>query len=817
MRAMQACAPPAKERPAAKRPAGEEIRVRGMVQGVGFRPTVWRLAHDIGLIGQVRNDADGVLIRAWGDAALLDRFVARLRDECPPLARIDRIERRALAPDADVEGFCIVPSAGGHVHTGVVPDAMLCADCIADIRDPDNRRFGYPFTNCTHCGPRLSIVLAIPYDRANTTMAAFPMCQACRDEYENPADRRFHAQPLACPACGPHVWLEGADGALAAGPADAIQAVGALLRAGRIVAIKGLGGFQLACDACNPAAVARLRQRKRREKKPFALMARDLAVVRRYCVPTQRECRLLQSPAGPIVILAASERQEGDAELAPDVAPGVRSLGFMLPSTPLHWLLMAATDRPIVLTSGNASDEPQCIENADARMRLGSIAEAFLMHDRDIARRVDDAVARVVLDAPSVMRRARGYAPAPMLLPPGFAGAPAILAMGGELKNTFCLMRRGEAIVSHHIGDLEDALTHADYQRALVQYMTLFEHEPQCVAIDLHPEYLSGKIGRELAIGRELPLKEIQHHHAHIAACMVENGVPLDAPPVLGVALDGLGFGADGSLWGGEFLLADYRGATRLGRFRPVAMPGAASAIHEPWRNTYAHLVAAFGWDLLAARYGALAIVRFLAARPRALLDAMMRRGVNSPLASSAGRLFDAVAAALGICQERAAYEGQAAIELEALVDQRVMREEGDARAYPFALVPGEVACLEPRPMWQALLDDLMQGTPPPVIAARFHKGLAIAVVDMVSHLADVGYGIGSGAAVALSGGVFQNRILLEQVAARLGASGFRVLSHRQVPANDGGLSLGQAVIAAAQALQANAGAGVDQRSETCA
>lgn len=814
---MQACAQPAKERPAPARPAGEEIRVRGMVQGVGFRPTVWRLAHDIGLIGQVRNDSDGVLIRAWGNAALLDRFVARLRDECPPLARIDRIERRALAPDAGVEGFCIVPSAGGHVHTGVVPDAMLCADCLADIRDPDNRRFGYPFTNCTHCGPRLSIIRAIPYDRANTTMAAFPMCQACRDEYENPADRRFHAQPLACPACGPHVWLEGADGALAAGPADAIQAASALLRAGRIVAIKGLGGFQLACDACNPAAVARLRQRKRRERKPFALMARDLTVIRRYCAPTRRECRLLQSPAGPIVILAAGERREPGAELAPDVAPGVRSLGFMLPGTPLHWLLMAGTDRPIVLTSGNASDEPQCIENADARMRLDAIAEAFLMHDRDIARRVDDAVARVVLDAPSVMRRARGYAPAPIPLPPGFADAPPILAMGGELKNTFCLMRRGEAIISHHIGDLEDALTHADYQRALLQYMALFEHAPQRVAVDLHPEYLSGKIGRELALGRALPLVEIQHHHAHIAACMAENGVPLDARPVLGVALDGLGFGADGSLWGGEFLLADYRGFTRLGRLRPVAMPGGASAVHEPWRNTYAHLVSAFGWDRLAVQYGALAMVRCLAARPRAVLDTMMRRGVNSPLASSAGRLFDAVAAALGICPERSAYEGQAAIELEARVDQRVMDEEGDARAYPFALVPGELACLEPRPMWQALLDDLMQGTPPAVIAARFHKGLAIAVVDMVSHLADVSDGIGSGAAVALSGGVFQNRILLEQVAARLGASGFRVLWHRQVPANDGGLSLGQAVIAAAQALQANAGASEDQRSETCA
>ncbi|WP_439672763.1 carbamoyltransferase HypF (plasmid) [Cupriavidus necator] len=819
---MQACALPVRDRSAAVRPRGEEIRVRGMVQGVGFRPAVWRLAHDCGLSGSVRNDSDGVQIRAWGDAVALDRFIARLRDECPPLARIDAIERRVLAQDAegaDLGGFRIVASVGGPVRTGVVPDAVVCSACIADIGDPLNRRYRYPFANCTHCGPRLSIVRAIPYDRANTAMAAFPMCPACLAEYEDPADRRFHAQPLACAACGPHVWLEHTGGPLAAGPDDAIRAAWALLRDGGIVAIKGIGGFQLACDACNPVAVARLRQRKRRERKPFALMARDLAVIRQYSEPTAAECGLLQSPAAPIVIVQTRSDRQG-APLAPDVAPGIAALGFMLPGTPLHWLLMAMADRPIVLTSGNASDEPQCTENADARMRLGAIADAFLMHDRDVVRRVDDSVARVVLDVPRVMRRSRGYAPAPLPLPPGFAAAAPVLAMGGELKNTFCLMRAGEAILSHHMGDLEDALTHADYRRALTQYMALFEHDPHLVAVDMHPEYLSGKIGRDLARQGQLPVAQVQHHHAHIAACMAENRVALAAGPVLGVALDGIGYGVDGSLWGGEFLLADYRDFTRLARFKPVGMPGGERAIHQPWRNTYAHLAAAVGWDTLIARHASLALVRFLATRPREVLDAMLTRSINSPLASSAGRLFDAVAAAAGVCPERACYEGQAAMEFEALADRRTLSEEDDGRAYPFAIVPGTPVCLEPGPMWVALLADLARATPAPLISARFHKGLAIAIASMVAYLADCP-GAGCRAVpVALSGGVFQNRILLEQVATRLSAQGRRVLTHSQVPANDGGLSFGQAAIAAARSLggadvagQANAG----YRSTTCA
>ncbi|SDH27220.1 carbamoyltransferase HypF [Paraburkholderia phenazinium] len=812
------------------RPVGEEIRVRGLVQGVGFRPTVWRLAHDCGLRGDVRNDSDGVLIHACGDVWTVEQFLARLQAECPPLARIDAIERHEWLSVAEMDDFRIVPSAGGPVQTGVVPDAVTCADCLAEIADPANRRYRYPFTNCTHCGPRLSIIDAIPYDRANTTMSAFAMCDACRAEYENPADRRFHAQPVACAVCGPRVWLEAPDGAPLETSSDACVAASVALQRGSIVAVKGLGGFQLACDACDEAAVARLRRLKRRERKPFALLARDLEVVRRYAPVDDVERALLQSAAGPIVILrthdtSASAAADPLAPIAPSVAPGVGTLGFMLPSTPLHRLLVESFDRPLVLTSGNTSDEPQCIDNADARARLGRIADLFLMHDRDVARRVDDSVARVVFGAPRVVRRSRGYAPAPLMLPEGFEDTPAILAMGGELKNTFCLSRAAQAIVSHHMGDLEDALTYADYRRSVMQYLTLFEHEPQVVALDLHPEYLSRKIGCDLAQARQWPLEEVQHHHAHIASCMAENGLPIDAQPVLGVALDGLGYGADGTLWGGEFMLAGYRDFIRLGMFKPVAMPGGVRAIHEPWRNTYAHLLAAFGWETFAQRYAGLDLQRFFAARPRDMLDSMIAQGVNSPLASSAGRLFDAVAAATGLCRERVLYEGQAAVEFEALVDPLALSEEDDARAYPFGLAretQGGLRCLDPQPMWTALLDDLQRATPVPVIAARFHKGLAIAIVQMVELLVDeliqAGAARGSGAGmspgdaplvplslraaapdVALSGGVFQNRVLLEQVAARLVAAGLRVLSHRQVPANDGGLSLGQAVVAAAR------------------
>jgi hydrogenase maturation protein HypF len=494
----------------------------------------------------------------------------------------------------------------------------------------------------------------------------------------------------------------------------------------------------------------------------------------------------------------------GEARVAHAVAPGLRTLGFMLPNSALHHLMLRRMERPVVLTSGNRSDEPQCIDDADARQRLGGIATWFLDHDRPIARRVDDSVARVVDGVPRVLRRARGYAPAPLVLPAGFAAAPPVLALGGELKNTFCLLQHGQAVLSHHIGDLENAPTQADDLKALTDYRRLFEHAPRVVAVDRHPEYLSAKHGRELARAGGMDLVEVQHHHAHIASCMAENGVALDAGPVIGVALDGLGYGDGGAIWGGEFLRADYRGYQRLGCFKPVAMPGGEQAIHEPWRNAYAHLMAEMGWQRFSMNYAELELFGFLHGKPRELLDRMIAGGVNSPLASSAGRLFDAAAAAVGVCRERALYEGQAAIEFEALCDERALRDEPDELAYPFTiprLKDSGLPYIEPLAAWQALLGDLILKTPPGVISARFHKGLALAIAKMVDKVSRVDREDDPLRTVCLSGGVFQNRILLEQVTARLRASGFRVLTHAQVPANDGGLSLGQAAIAAARSL----------------
>jgi len=798
----------------------ERIRVRGLVQGVGFRPTVWRLAQRYQLRGWVANDGEGVDIRISGAAAGVEAFVRALTTEAPPLARVDRIEREP-SDALDVADFRIFASAAGATSTGVVPDAATCDDCIEEIFDPFARRYRYPFTNCTHCGPRLSIVTAIPYDRAATTMQQFALCAACAAEYGCATDRRFHAQPIACFVCGPRALLERTDRAVFAVDAltmlDAVDAASTLLQRGEVIAIKGLGGYQLACDATNPNAVAGVRARKRRENKPFALMARDLDVVRRYCSVSATEAALLRSPAAPIVLLEAN----GAARVASGVAPGLRTLGFMLSNTPLHHLMLRRLNRPIVLTSGNLAEEPQSIDDAEARERLGHIATYFLQHDRPIARRVDDSVVRVLAGAPRVLRRARGYAPAPLPLPPGFERVPAVLALGGELKNTFCLVRNGEAIVSHHIGDLADARTNADYRRAVDDYERLFEFAPAALAIDAHPEYLASKLGRERAVRTGLPLHEVQHHHAHIAACLADNGVPLDAGPVVGVALDGLGFGTDGTFWGGEFLIADYRDFHRAGTFKPVAMPGAAQAMREPWRNTYAHLTAELGWARFAMNFADLELHAFLAAKPRDLLDAMLRQGVNSPLASSCGRLFDAVAAAVGLCRERVGYEGQAAVEFEAIADAAALADTSDESAYPFAiprLKQSGLPYIEPLAMWQALLGDLILATPASVISARFHKGLAAVIAHMAAKIARQRNEAEQAAApidtVALSGGVFQNKLLLEMVVHHLEVDGFNVLSHRHVPANDGGLALGQAAVAAARMLASDP---TRQRRQSCA
>jgi hydrogenase maturation protein HypF len=764
--------------------SSELIRVRGLVQGVGFRPTVCRLARRHGLRGWVGNDGGGVAMSVSGAADDIAAFVTELRHAPPPLARIDAIERTPSAANMDAGEFRIVESRTGDVRTGVVPDAVTCAACRQEIFNPDARRFRYPFTNCTHCGPRLSIIETIPYDRASTTMRAFRMCADCAADYTDPADRRFHAQPIACAACGPRLWLE-----TPAAVSDPLNATRDLLLAGEIVAVKGLGGFHLACDATNRAAVERLRRAKRRDAKPFALIAHDLSVIRHHAVVTEEDAAALQSPAGPIVLMQARS-----PDALPGIAPGLTTLGFMLPSTPLHHLLLDGVDRPLVMTSGNLSDEPQCIGNEEALQRLSGIAGHFLLHDRDIARRVDDSVVRVLGGRARVLRRARGYAPAPIALPEGFTQAPPLLAMGGELKNTFCLLRDGQAILSHHMGDVENASAFADCQRSIVQYSALFAHRPQAIAVDRHPDYLSTKLGAELAARDRLPVLGVQHHHAHLAACMVENGVARDAGPVLGIVLDGLGWGDDGTVWGGEILLGDYRGCRRLACLRPVPMPGGAQAIREPWRNAFAQIHAGLGWDRFVTAYGTTGFGRYLLDKPVAALRSMIQRGVNAPLTSSCGRLFDAVAAAAGFCRDRALYEGQAAMMLEAAA------HTAETDPYPFGIAEaGELLHLDPAPLWPALLDDLAAGVSAGMVAARFHSGLAAAVVRLIDVL-------GISAPIALTGGVFQNRLLLEQVVQRLAAQGHRVLTHQAVPANDGGLALGQAAIAAARLLSGDEG-----------
>jgi len=765
----------------------EAIRIRGTVQGVGFRPTVWRLARECGVTGHVLNDASGVLIEAWGDGRAIDELADRIRRESPPLARIEAIQRSAMAAAEPVPPeFTIAASAAGEASTSVAADAACCDACRDDTLDPGNRRYRYPFTNCTHCGPRLSIVRAVPYDRCNTSMAPFALCPDCQKEYDDPADRRFHAQPNACPVCGPTVWLEtNAGDVLPPDPGgDAVSTAARLIRDGCIVAIKGIGGFHLACDATNASAVETLRTRKRRDRKPLAMMARDRSIVARYASVSTLEAELLGSRRAPIVVFDANGEALPDA-----IAPGQHSLGFMLPYTPLHHLLLADLDTPIVMTSGNLSDEPQVTDNDVARDRLGAIADVLLLNNRDIVNRLDDSVVTVIDDEPRLLRRARGYAPEPVTLPDGFEAADGILAMGGELKNTFCLVRRGAAVLSQHMGDMEyaDAQVEAGNSRELLSQ--LYDFTPGTVVVDQHPDYVPTRLGQTQF--PNVSVVAVQHHHAHIAACLVEHGIPIDTRPVLGVVLDGLGYGNDGSLWGGEFLLAGYRGFERLAHFLPVALPGGARAMHEPWRNTWAHLDAALGWDAVAEQHADLECIDWLARQPVANLRQMLARSVNCPPASSAGRLFDAVAGALDLHRASMSHEAEAAMALEALASPR-MSEEKPA-AYSVDVAAGNPAVVSWRPLWQALLDDLHADVSKASIAARFHWGLALAVANLARQLANQH----DAAAVVLSGGVFQNRQLLSAVNATLTDAGVRVLSPGAVPANDGGLALGQAAIAA--------------------
>jgi hydrogenase maturation protein HypF len=767
---------------------------------------VWRLATELGLSGRVRNAAGRVEIDATGTGAALDAFARRLRADAPPQARVERVTARALdaRAAADLAGTFVIEASRNAAASDRLfpPDIATCDECLAEVGDPTDRRYRYPFTNCTNCGPRATIIDELPYDRAQTTMRAFPLCTACAAEYADPGNRRFHAEPVACPRCGPRLAYRRTE-APAAGAHEeaALEAAAADLRAGRIVAVKGLGGYHLACDATDPVAVARLRDRKRRWAKPLAVMVRDLAAARALCHVTATEAALLAGPARPIVLLVA--RRRGTPALAPSVAAGNRRLGLFLPYTPLHHLLLEAVGRPLVLTSGNLSDEPLATDDADAATRLAGLADSFLTHDREIRARYDDSVTRVVAGRESLVRRARGHAPEALPLP---VGAPRpILAVGAELKHTFTLARGARAHVAPHNGDLEDLATHRAFTDGLAHLSRLLALEPEVVAHDRHPEYLSTKYAlAHFSAERRIA---VQHHHAHVASCAAEHGI---TSPFIGVAYDGLGMGDDGTLWGGEILVADLVGYRRVARFGRAPLPGGALAVKRPYRMALGYLLGAeaLGDGAEAGVAGAPGREDDLSAELLARLDprevAVVRtqiaRGLNAPLASSAGRLFDAAASLLGL-RDVAEFEAQAAIDLEIAAGDRA------AAPLPYALVrDGDLLVYDPRPTLAALLAGRAAGRPVGALAAAFHETIA----DMTRELcadATTSTGIRT---VCLSGGVFQNRRLAATLLRRLAGDGFEVYINRRVPVNDGGISYGQAAIAAAtMAAAPAAGSGV--------
>jgi hydrogenase maturation protein HypF len=751
---------------------GRSVRVRGTVQGVGFRPFVYSLAQRHGLSGLVRNTGTQVEIEIEGPPAALDGFLADLQAKAPPLAAIERIDvtTRSLS---GYQHFRIVPSELSGGHQPVAPDIATCDDCLRELFDPADRRYRYPFINCTNCGPRFTIIEALPYDRARTTMRHFQMCASCRREYEDPADRRFHAQPIACPVCGPRVWLHGLEGcAESSGGHDPFVAAARLLRSGHILAVKGLGGFQLACDATSEAAVSRLRQRKRRYGKPFALMVPDLHWAVRLAVVNPTAMTLLQSRERPIVLV---ERLP-DALLAPDIAAGLSTIGLMLPYTPLHHLLLREMAGPLVLTSGNLSEEPIAIGNEEALDRLAQVADAFLLHDREICARYDDSVIRVTGAAAVPIRRARSFAPAPIALP--FRATQDILAFGAQQKNTFCLVHESNAYLSQHIGELNNVLTGDHLRDTLALYLKLFRAEPRLIAHDAHPDYLSTRCALEYAGG--IPRVAVQHHHAHVVSCMAEHQLE---GPVIGVAYDGTGLGSDGAIWGGEVLTATWRGYERRAHVRYVPLLGGEAAVHEPLRMLVSHLWAA---DLMAEHTCARLFER-LSSEQRTIWRQQFESGLNAPPTSSCGRLFDAAAVLLGVC-EGASYEGEPAARLEAIADPHA---EG---VYPYEVVHtnGRLV-VNPGPTLLAMWHALERGDPVPAIAMRFHHTVA----SFTARVCGLVHGVTGITQVCLSGGCFQNALLLEHTRAGLEKRGFQVFTHNVVPPNDGGIALGQAIVAA--------------------
>ena len=758
---------------------GEKLHITGIVQGVGFRPFVYSLAVRLGLSGWIRNTSAGVDIEVDGVPGALDEFVKALKEELPPLARIDTLEI-SIGEPGKFTGFEIIDSkAVEGAFQPISPDVSICDDCLGELFNPDDRRYLYPFINCTNCGPRFTIITDIPYDRPNTTMSSFAMCPDCAAEYQNPLDRRFHAQPIACPVCGPKTWLEYSienevqtlDGE------NTIKKTQELLSEGKIVAIKGLGGFHLACDATNATAVSELRRRKMRVDKPFAVMMADLATIKSNCIVSPAESDLLESRQRPVVLL----KKKANSSIVDEVAPKQETLGVMLPYTPLHYLLFKYSNPPLtvlVMTSANLSEEPIATGNEEARERLSVLADAFLMHNRDIHTRCDDSVVRIFEKQVYFLRRSRGYAPDSLRLP--FESVP-ILATGPELKNTFCLTRDRYAFLSHHIGDMENYETLRSFQEGITLFEGLFRIRPEAIAYDMHPNYLSSRYALERAERENLPAFRIQHHHAHIAAGMADNGMD-GSHPVIGVAFDGTGYGEDGAIWGGEFMVADYTGYERKIHLDYFLLPGGDAAIKRPARTALALL-----WSLGMEWEEDLAPAQDLCNEDRLALRVQLERRLNTPQTSSMGRLFDAVAALSG-ARQRVNYEAQAAIEIESAADPE---EPG---TYHFEIQDGKV---DTRPVIEALIADIHNGTAIPTLSARFHNGVANMVREGCKQIS----GETGLKEIILSGGVWQNMALVDRTVRGLRNAGFDVKIHHQVPANDGGLSLGQALVGAARII----------------
>jgi hydrogenase maturation protein HypF len=741
---------------------------------VGFRPHVYNLARSFGLEGYVLNDSQGVKIEAEEEEAVLEAFRIHLLQNPPRLADVQEARWQITEATGEFQGFGIQESAGDGAKTVLVsPDVAACPDCTREMGDPSDPRHGYPFINCTNCGPRYTIIREVPYDRKNTTMSLFPLCPLCREQYEDPADRRFHAQPVACPACGPALSLIDCKGRplMTAGSREVIAESARLLRQGKIVAVKGIGGYHLAADAENEDAVSTLRKRKFREDRPFALMAADMETARRYCRVSREEEALLLSFKAPIVLL---ERGDGRGP-APSVSPGNRFLGVMLAYTPLHRLLLQEFGGPLVMTSGNVSDEPIAYDDGEALERLRGIADAFLTHNRPIHIRCDDSVTRVFQGREYVLRRSRGYVPFPVIL--HRASPVPILSVGAHQKNTFCLLRENKAFISHHVGDLENEATLESFTNGIRHFQNLFDARPGVVAYDPHPRYLSTRYALELPVDVKIP---VQHHHAHVASVMADNG--LDGE-VAGIALDGSGYGSDGNLWGCEFMAAGYGSFHRLVHLRYTPMPGGEAAVKEPWRMALAYARGAYGNSAREMEY---AFRKTISKEKIDFILAMMDKNVSCPLISSAGRLFDAVSSLAGL-RHQCRFEGQAAIDLEMMTDRTA---EGE---YPFVIDESSMPCvIDPSGVIAGVMEDVGRGVAPSVIGGRFHNTMA-AIVARGAGIVRKKTGLNR---AALSGGVFQNMILLEKAVQALRRDGFEVFIHRRVPANDGGISLGQAAAA---------------------